>query len=670
MNVLVYSGPEILPGSLDNTIKALRSILLSHYTVQPLTQHSLTTQPWTTSCALLVLPQCRNQDGFVSVASKKIQDYVESGGVCLMLGTGASVIPRTGLGGGIGSISFGLETQENPIELPLRFHDKLNKIDISFDTGGNQSGDASDPHFVVVRSPDGNVVRGVYDPAASSRLTGFDDIQGVSTLARYGDEGDQGVIAALTLDINIGKIALWCPSIERPINDDTSKFSAGEIKGFERSKRNLLRNTLSKLRLQVPSNVDDERPMSRPLPQFLTSIPGKPTIVSQIIDALASPQSGSQLSVYKDANDEFHFHPLQESAKLLQNAREESNMGDSDPATWQPKHVVVCPGGTLPGRELTPLFDLTLYYDALSTARDKAGADHAATGDLWGLGEALIYGEAVTSTQSMLDKNPRLLSTLPTPLLSLASHQLAGRGRGSNIWLSPSGCLQFSILLRVSLSPTTFPANKLVFIQYLFALAVVEACRDDTVLGKMDGEKVRLKWPNDLYADVGSGGREGKEDLRKIGGVLVNTSFSGGKVDIVVGCGLNVLNPPPITSLSQLQSEKREKLSMECTAAAIMTKFESMWGTFIQGKGSFAPFMDLYLKRWLHSDQLVTLTTTTPHTMVRITGITPDHGLLRTVPERRGMGRSRGGASEGEYIDLQPDGNSFDLMANLIKSKS
>jgi len=126
-------------------------------------------------------------------------------------------------------------------------------------------------------------------------------------------------------------------------------------------------------------------------------------------------------------------------------------------------------------------------------------------------------------------RNPRLLSQLPTPLLSLASHQLAGRGRGSNVWLSPSGCLQFSLLLRVSLA--NFPVNKHVFLQYLFTLAVVEACREKTVLGPKAGGQVRLKWPNDLYAVFG----EGEEDLRKIGGVLVNTNVSGDNVDIVVG---------------------------------------------------------------------------------------------------------------------------------------
>ena len=61
----------------------------------------------------------------------------------------------------------------------------------------------------------------------------------------------------------------------------------------------------------------------------------------------------------------------------------------------------------------------------------------------------------------------------------------------------------------------------------------------------------------------------------------------------------------------------------------------------------------------LSRDQLVTLTTVDPPVKARIVGITPDHGLLRTLPEYG-----------GNFIDLQPDGNSFDLMEGLIKVKS
>ena len=116
---------------------------------------------------------------------------------------------------------------------------------------------------------------------------------------------------------------------------------------------------------------------------------------------------------------------------------------------------------------------------------------------------------------------------LPPPFVSPASQQLTGRGRGGNSWLSPAGCLQFTLALRTAL--TDFPASKLVFVQYLFGLAVVEACREDRVLGT-SGDKIRLKWPNDIYALVNGG-----SEKKKIGGILVNTSFMGDVVHLVVG---------------------------------------------------------------------------------------------------------------------------------------
>ena len=71
------------------------------------------------------------------------------------------------------------------------------------------------------------------------------------------------------------------------------------------------------------------------------------------------------------------------------------------------------------------------------------------------------------------------------------------------------------------------------FIQYLTALAVCEAIDEDGRLG------VRIKWPNDIYAEAeGIGGTEvesGKKGKAKLGGILVNTNYVDGKWRIVVG---------------------------------------------------------------------------------------------------------------------------------------
>lgn len=121
-----------------------------------------------------------------------------------------------------------------------------------------------------------------------------------------------------------------------------------------------------------------------------------------------------------------------------------------------------------------------------------------------------------------------MLAHLPSPLVSLATYQIAGRGRGGNLWVSPLGCLQFSLRLEVSLA--ALPASRLVFVQYLVALAVVEAARDEGVLGQW-ADRVRIKWPNDVYI-VGDGG---EQKPTKVSGNLVYTSISGDAVDIIIG---------------------------------------------------------------------------------------------------------------------------------------
>lgn len=119
------------------------------------------------------------------------------------------------------------------------------------------------------------------------------------------------------------------------------------------------------------------------------------------------------------------------------------------------------------------------------------------------------------------------------------------------MWVNPAGCLVCSFTVRPPPSRDTKAAlasTSLVFVQYLAGLAVTETCRE--ILGPEAGGKVRLKWPNDIYAapldyDPGrlpvrkskssSGAADPPKELKKLGGVLVSTNFSGGEVDLIVG---------------------------------------------------------------------------------------------------------------------------------------
>lgn len=73
------------------------------------------------------------------------------------------------------------------------------------------------------------------------------------------------------------------------------------------------------------------------------------------------------------------------------------------------------------------------------------------------------------------------------------------------------------------------------------------------------------------------------------------------------GCGLNVLNEPPIASLAQLEALTRgpgvsSNLTVERVTAAVLTTFERIWDLFLQEESEgFRPFMDRYTSSWLHS---------------------------------------------------------------------
>ena len=122
------------------------------------------------------------------------------------------------------------------------------------------------------------------------------------------------------------------------------------------------------------------------------------------------------------------------------------------------------------------------------------------------LGRVLLSAPALPSTQALLQGTG---ARAPDGAVAVADAQSAGKGRGANAWTSPPGCLAASLTTTLRL-----PGDRLPFVQYVVSLAALQAARD--VLGgcargggdsraalEPDGgaARVRIKWPNDLYAD-------------------------------------------------------------------------------------------------------------------------------------------------------------------------
>ncbi len=109
------------------------------------------------------------------------------------------------------------------------------------------------------------------------------------------------------------------------------------------------------------------------------------------------------------------------------------------------------------------------------------------------------------------------------PLLVIARRQVAGRGRGANVWWSDQGSLTCSLLL----APSSFELSRAQW-PTLSVLAGSAVC---TALTQFTRDTpTRLKWPNDVFLRS-----------RKVGGILVEAS-STSEDRVVVGIGINVNN--------------------------------------------------------------------------------------------------------------------------------
>ena len=236
----------------------------------------------------------------------------------------------------------------------------------------------------------------------------------------------------------------------------------------------------------------------------------------------------------------------------------------------------------------------------------------------------------------------------------------------------------FSTVLKHPLSSNS--VAPVVLIQYLAALAVVEGVqnygpRSEGAYWRMP---VKLKWPNDIYvlspSKSGANIAGDASSYVKIGGVLVNSSYSGGDHTLIVGIGLNCSNGAPTTSLntvlaslSQSSGQKTEEstpYTLEKLLARILVSLDKLYNTFLL-KGFAGDIEELYYRHWLHSDQIVTLEAE-GGVKARIEGITKDWGLLSAQEVTGEPGYEK---DTGKRWALQSDSNSFDFFKGLIRRK-
>ncbi|KAM3421545.1 hypothetical protein BST61_g1934 [Cercospora zeina] len=685
INVLIYSGPSTSLPSIRHATWTLRRLLGPNYAVHTLSAEQLLQEPWPSTCALLVIPggadmgYCRSLHG---AGNRRIKAYIQGGGKYIGLCAGGYY--------GSAKCEFELGRKgwevDGARELAL-FPGTCRGLAFPGFVYGSEKG----ARTVKIATANGTFNSYYNGGGVFVDADRFAD-RGVEVLAVYEEDlaVDSGAVkaAAVYCEAGEGAAVLTGPHPEfaginlnrnEPTNPDYGKI-VDALLATDQQRTAFLKACLSKLGLEVSQEA---QPVPSLSPIHLTSMyPAEidELVVSWVKTGLVTSEEGR--GVLRGENDTFRFpynvifgterppvnpeepfDPVKDAIRTNGSSRTSNDVGnqtdgaaDRIPDYNGVEKILVAHSRGYPHVKTTPHFRHPEFYEWLLKYRQRDGS-----GIMGDFGRVLLYGEVVTSTQTLLEKNVTMLSQLPIGTTAVATTQVSGRGRGSNVWVSPPGSMMFSTSFKHPFSLST--SAPVVFVQYIAAMAIVAGLRGyDRGYDKLP---IKLKWPNDIYALAPNTSKSPSDPTAyvKIGGILVNSSYSGGDYTLIVGIGLNLSNAAPTTSINDLaQKAGLQPLSYERLLGSVLTNFESLYARFCQS-GFNQNFEKLYYEQWLHSGQIVTLETE-GGARARIKGITSDWGLL--VAEELGENDRR----TGRMFELQSDSNSFDFFRGLLKKKA
>ncbi|MDL4915644.1 MAG: bifunctional biotin--[acetyl-CoA-carboxylase] ligase/biotin operon repressor BirA [Enterobacterales bacterium endosymbiont of Blomia tropicalis] len=231
-----------------------------------------------------------------------------------------------------------------------------------------------------------------------------------------------------------------------------------------------------------------------------------------------------------------------------------------------------------------------------------------------------------STNQYLLDR----MDELRSGDVCLAEYQQAGRGRRGRQWFSPFGAnLYMSMYWRLEQGPAAAMGLSLV-------IGIVMA----ETLQALGAEKVRVKWPNDLYLND-----------RKLAGILVElTGKTGDAAQIVMGAGINLaMRSAEGSQINQgwinLQ-EANVNINRNELAAKLINSLREALPVF--ERDGLKPF----IKRWAALDNFIN------RPVKLLIGDKEIHGIARGVDEQGGLLLEQEGQVKswiGGEISLRPN---------------
>lgn len=170
-----------------------------------------------------------------------------------------------------------------------------------------------------------------------------------------------------------------------------------------------------------------------------------------------------------------------------------------------------------------------------------------------------VYEQVGSTNKDLLDKDVE-----PGHLI-VANSQVAGVGRGSNVWVDVEDGLYFSLNLPIT------------DVKHLTALNIIAGYAMVDVIRSKFNEDTFIKWPNDVLI-------KGK----KVAGILINTKFSGNTLEkIVLGIGVNIggkLHEDIESVATTVSDNSNRAVYKEVILALFLVKFEEYYELLIKSR--------------------------------------------------------------------------------------
>jgi BirA family transcriptional regulator, biotin operon repressor / biotin---[acetyl-CoA-carboxylase] ligase len=203
------------------------------------------------------------------------------------------------------------------------------------------------------------------------------------------------------------------------------------------------------------------------------------------------------------------------------------------------------------------------------------------------VGQNFVRLTEADSTNNFLRNLLSNSKPLPEGTVIMAENQYEGRGQQQNGWQTePGKNLTFSILL----NPVFLPLTSQFDLTRAISLGVFDA------LEPLLGEKLKIKWPNDIYYGE-----------YKLGGMLIENIVQGGQIkSSIIGIGLNInqeVFPPNLPNAVSVKQILHADYDLKALLSEICRHVEAWYLNLRAGKLSF--IRENYLSRlyWLNEKQ-------------------------------------------------------------------